>query len=204
MVSNTSKLNIVNISGKTKNAPTSSKGDRTIAEATAFALPNNSCSYKPLSISATGAVGIVRGFMYDKYGDFVLLRLTRNRVRLWRNRWQDAAILLKQAESEGMDDEGLRRKIILVLMDEQRQGNPGKFSLEEIVQIVALACELPATSELPVTHWTPTELARIAVKRGILTEISPRSVGRFLKSSDVKTTLKSLLVKCKYQKPRNI
>jgi len=96
-----------------------------------------------------------------------------------------------------MDDEGLRRKIILVLMDEQRQGNPGKFSLEEIVQIVALACELPATSELPVTHWTPRELAQIAVKRGIVKEISPRSVGRFLKSSDVKTTSKSLLAQRK-------
>jgi len=127
----------------------------------------------------------------------LLLQLTRNRVRLWRNRWQDASILLNQGESEGMDDEALRQKIILVLMDEPRRGNPGKFSLEEIVQIVALACELPVTSELPVTHWTPTELARIAIKRGIVKEISPRSVGRFLKSSDVKTTLKSLLVKCK-------
>jgi putative transposase len=121
------------------------------------------------------------------------LRLTRNRVRLWRNRFLDAVESLNQAESEGMDDEALRRKIILVLMDEQRRGNPGKFSLEEIVQIVALACELPATSELPVTHWTPTELAHEAVKRGIVTEISPRSVGRFLKSSDVKATSKSLL-----------
>ena len=127
----------------------------------------------------------------------LLLRLTRNRVRLWRNRWQDAAILLKQAESEGIDDEALRRKILLVLMDEQRRGNPGKFSIEEIIQIVSIACELPATSGLPVTHWTPTEIASIAVKRGIVTEISPRSVGRFLKSSDVKTTLKSLLAKRK-------
>ncbi len=125
------------------------------------------------------------------------LRLTRNRVRLWRNRFLDAVTSLNQAESEGIDDEALCRKIILVLTDEQRRGNPGKFSLEEIVQIVALACELPATSELPVTHWTPTELARIAVLRGILTEISPRSVGRFLKSSDVKTTSKSLLAKRK-------
>lgn len=121
------------------------------------------------------------------------LRLTRNRVRLWRNRFLDAIASLNQAESEDIDDEALCRKIILLLMDEPRRGNPGKFSLEEIVQIVALACELPATSELPVTHWTPTELARIAVKRGIITEISPRSVGRFLKSSDAQTTSKSLL-----------
>jgi putative transposase len=130
----------------------------------------------------------------------LLLRLTRNRVRLWRNRFSDAVGALNQAESEDMNDQGLRRKILLVLMDEQRRGSPGKFSLEEIVQIVALACELPATSELPVTHWTPTELAREAVLRGIVTEISPRSVGRFLKSSDVETTSKSLLAECKSSK----
>ncbi len=128
------------------------------------------------------------------------LRLTRNRVRLWRNRFLDAVTTLNQAESEGIDDEELRRKIILVLMDEQRRGNPGKFSTEEIVKIVALACELPATSELPVTHWTPTELARVAVTRGIVTEISPRSVGRFLKSSNVETTSKSLLAQRKSSK----
>lgn len=72
------------------------------------------------------------------------------------------------------------RKIVLVLADEQRRGNPGKFRLEEIVQIVALAsCELPQTSQRPVSHWTPTELAQEAIKRGIVKEISPRSVGRF-------------------------
>ena len=130
----------------------------------------------------------------------VLLRLTRNRVRLWRNRFNDALGALNQAESEDMNDEGLQRKILLVLMDEQRRGRPGKFSLEQIVQIVALACELPATSGLPVTHWTPTELVCESVIRGIVTEISPRSVGRFLKSSDVETTSKPLLAKCKSSK----
>lgn len=134
----------------------------------------------------------------------LLVRLTRNRVRLWRNRFVDAVGALNQAESEDMNDEGLRRKILLVLMDEQRRGSPGKFSLEEIVQIVALACELPATSGLPVTHWTPTELARESVLRGIVTEISPRSVGRFLKSSDVETTSNSLLVERKSSTKRNV
>ena len=134
----------------------------------------------------------------------LLLRLTRNRVRLWRNRFNDGLGALNQAEAEDMNDEGLRRKILLVLMDEQRRGSPGKFSLEQIVQIVALACELPATSGLPVTHWTPTELARESVLRGIVTEISPRSVGRFLKSSNVETTSNSLLVERKSSTPRNV
>lgn len=63
------------------------------------------------------------------------------------------------------------------------------------MQIVALACELPATSQRPVTHWTPRELALVAVLRGIVKEISPRSVGRFLKASDVATASNSILVK---------
>jgi hypothetical protein len=32
-----------------------------------------------------------------------------------------------------------------------------------------------------VSHWTPTELAAEAIKRGIVEKISPRSVGRFLR-----------------------
>jgi transposase-like protein len=35
----------------------------------------------------------------------------------------------------------------------------------------------------PVTHWTPRELADEAVKRKIVSSISPRHVGRFLKKS---------------------
>jgi len=134
----------------------------------------------------------------------LLLKLTRNRVRLWRNRFSDGMALLNQAPLEEMNDQQLLKKILLVLMDEQRRGSPGKFSLEQIVQIVALACELPATSGLPVTHWTPTELARESVLRGIVTEISSRSVGRFLKSSDVETTSNSLLVERKSSTPRNV
>ncbi len=134
----------------------------------------------------------------------LLLKLTRNRVRLWRNRFSDGMALLNQAAYEDMNDQGLLKKILLVLMDEQRRGSPGKFSLEQIVQIVALACELPATSGLPVTHWTPTELARESILRGIVIEISPRSMGRFLKSSDVETTSNSLLVERKSSTPRNV
>lgn len=132
------------------------------------------------------------------------LRLTRGRVRLWRSRWLQAAESLEQSESDELDDEALLRKIISVLADEPRRGNPGKFSLEEIIQIVALACELPATSQRPVTHWTPGELAQEAVKRGIVKEISSRSVGRFLKASNVATTSESILVKRKSQRAKSI
>jgi putative transposase len=49
------------------------------------------------------------------------------------------------------------------------------------MQIMALACEQPMTADRHVSAWTPRELADEAVKRGIVTTISPRTVERFLK-----------------------
>lgn len=109
------------------------------------------------------------------------LQLSRSRVRFWRERWLSSVESLAVAEFEGFSDEGLSGRIVEVLSDELRAGSPATFSLEQIVQIVALACERPQESKLPVNQWTPAELALEAVKRGIVEQISPRSVGRFLK-----------------------
>ncbi len=79
------------------------------------------------------------------------------------------------------------QKLVMVLSDEQRPGGPGKFSLEQVVQIVAVACEQPTSSRRPISHWTPRELAAEVVKRGIVEEISPRSVGRNLKRGNAAT-----------------
>jgi putative transposase len=75
-----------------------------------------------------------------------------------------------------------------VLSDQLRPGTPSKFSVEQIVQIVALACESPQNAQRPVNQWTPTELAQEAVKRGLVEDISPRSVGRFLKRGNLATS----------------
>ncbi len=109
------------------------------------------------------------------------LQLHRNQVRLWRKRWQEAKEFLRNEEAQGNNDATLKERIIKLLSDEFRPGSKSKFTVEQIVQIVALACEDPGQSERPVTHWTPKELADEAVKRGIVEQISPRSVGRFLK-----------------------
>jgi hypothetical protein len=92
-------------------------------------------------------------------------------------------------------DKKLMTLIKQILSDSQRAGTTKTFSVEQIVQIVAIACEDPSSSERPISHWTPRELASEAVKRGIVAQISPRSVGRFLKGSHSKTTSPSLLVK---------
>jgi pyridoxine/pyridoxamine 5'-phosphate oxidase len=46
---------------------------------------------------------------------------------------------------------------------------------------MAMACEDPETLDVPISHWSQSELARQAVARGIVESISHGSVGRFLK-----------------------
>lgn len=48
---------------------------------------------------------------------------------------------------------------------------------------IALACEPPGDSGLPVSRFTPTELAREANTRDIVEQISPRPVDRFLREA---------------------
>jgi putative transposase len=67
------------------------------------------------------------------------------------------------AVAKGVNDKQLIQLITAVLQDAQRPGTPANFSTEQVVQIVALACESPSESGRPVSHWTPAELADEAV-----------------------------------------
>ena len=106
--------------------------------------------------------------------------MDRQRVRRWRVRWAGASAALVDAEYEGATDKDLEKLILRVLEDDERCGAPPKFTPEQVVSIIALACEPPADSGLAVSHWTPPELAREAIKRRIVESISPRQVDRFL------------------------
>jgi len=108
------------------------------------------------------------------------LRVSEPTVRLWRLRWAQAAPQLAAAEAAA-DEETLRGPLQQVLRDAPRRGRPAAFPPEQLCQIVAVACEVPAASDRPVSHWTPRELADEVIKRGIVPTISPRSVGRLLK-----------------------
>ena len=109
------------------------------------------------------------------------LGVNRNTVRTWRARWAAAAEKLAACEAEE-NQKAYRSQIVEKLSDELRGGTPATFSAEQICQIVALACQEPVKSERPITHWTSRELADEAIKRGIVSSISPRHLGRFLKS----------------------
>jgi transposase len=103
-------------------------------------------------------------------------------VRTGRRRWVEGAERLALLEAE--DDEATWRDALhQLLTDDPRSGAPATFTPEQICQIVAVGCEPPADSNRPVSHWPPTELADQVLKRNIVSTISPRSVGRFLKRS---------------------
>jgi putative transposase len=116
----------------------------------------------------------------DNQSIATLIGMNRGTIQLWRNRWSVAQKELALVERED-DEELLEQKIEAILSDNLRPGGPTTFTPEQICQIVALACEKPEGSDRPVTHWTPKELADEAVKRGIVEQISPRTIGRFLK-----------------------
>ena len=58
---------------------------------------------------------------------------------------------LLAAEAAGAIDQDLEKLIIGVLTDVTGSGPPPRFSAEQVVRIIALACEPPADSGLPVS-----------------------------------------------------
>ncbi len=109
------------------------------------------------------------------------LGVDAQRPRRWRKRWLRSASDIDQAEEQGASDRELENLIVQALSDAPRSGTPPKFTAEQVALLIALACEPPGDSGLPVSHWTPTELAAEAVKRGIVESISPRHLDRILK-----------------------
>ena len=122
-------------------------------------------------------------------------------VRRWRDRWHAAESRLQVIEAAGKP-KLLSQAIEVLLSDEQRPGAPATFTFEQFMQIMALACERPALSDRPVSAWTPRELADEAVKRGIVEQISPRTVERFLKGERFTASSQALLAHSAARRPR--
>ena len=93
------------------------------------------------------------------------LGVWRKGVSFWRARWLS-----------GSGETAAQR-----LADAPRSGAPATITPEQICAVVALACGRPEEGGVPISQWSASDLAREAVRRGIVTSISPRSVGRFLK-----------------------
>ena len=105
----------------------------------------------------------------DDYPNAAIARRCRvsvDTVRKWRGRFA----------AEGMG--GLR--------DRKRAGRPPRFSAVQRAQVKALACELPATSGVPLSRWSAAELANEAVAAGIVEGICACTVARWLRRDALK------------------
>jgi putative transposase len=151
-------------------------------------------------------VGILLALANDPCLESVAQRLglTRVSVRLWRDRWLDAAEQWRAAEADRADDQRLLELIEQILDDAPRSGKPATFGPEQIVQIVAVACEPPEKSGRPISHWTSAELADEVKRRQIVKDISPRSVGRFLKRGGPAASPQPLLAQRQPARPRSL
>jgi transposase len=105
------------------------------------------------------------------------LGIWRKTAGHWRRRWREAE------ESAG---------VAARLSDAPRSGAPATFTPETICQIIALACENPETLDVPISHWSQSELARQSVARGIVKSISHGSVGRFLKTRPISSRISTV------------
>ena len=95
------------------------------------------------------------------------LKCNRETVTLWRKRWVASADTVE---------------VLARFKEAPKPGHPPKFTAEQVCQIVALACDKPEEHGYPVSHWSENLLAMAAQDKGIVSSISQRQVGRFLKS----------------------
>ncbi|MCW2141220.1 DDE superfamily endonuclease [Actinoplanes cyaneus] len=93
-------------------------------------------------------------------------RVSVDTVRRWRGRFAD----------QGLPG----------LADRRRPGRPPRFTPVQVAEVKALACQLPAETEVPLAKWSAPELAATAVGRGIATSISASTIRRILADDTIK------------------
>lgn len=121
------------------------------------------------------------------------------RVNRWRRRFAAAAERLAAATVPEVSDQELEAVLLDVMADEERSGVTPTFTAEQLTQIIALACKAPKDIGLPVTHWTPKELAIEAIRQGIVATISTRHVARFFGGHGSQTAPLHLLAQLQSQ-----
>ena len=95
----------------------------------------------------------------------------------------------------------LREAIRETLRDALRSGAPGIFTAEQIAQMLAVACENPALSGRPITHWPQRELRDEVLKRGIVEFISVSRIGHSLREAALQPHHRKMWLNTKEKDP---
>ena len=117
------------------------------------------------------------------------LGVLRQTVYKWGKRWRTQARRLAVVEAQACPDHVLSRMLEGLLMDAYRAGKPATFSPEQIVKLIAVACERPQDCGRPITRWSSRELAAEMVKRGIVKRIARSTISQLLKEAKIKPHL---------------
>ena len=107
-------------------------------------------------------------------------------VRKWSNRWEHINVELSHLETTSIKPRDYRLRVAQALNDATRRGRPISFTAEQVVRIIAMACEVKDASDEATSQWTRSELVWEATQRGIVDRISKSTVGRFLGEARIK------------------
>ena len=69
-------------------------------------------------------------------------------------------------------ENGLLKSVSMVLKNDLDRDAPGLFPPDLIIQVKAIACELPAKYGLPLSHWSAEDIVRYVQHSGIIASIS--------------------------------
>ncbi|MBE1603830.1 IS630 family transposase [Actinopolymorpha pittospori] len=72
------------------------------------------------------------------------------------------------------------------LKDLPRSGRPPSFTPVQVVEVKALACQIPADADVPLARWSCPELARHVVAAGVVESISTSTLRRWLRADAIK------------------
>ncbi len=152
-----------------------------------FEILSEMSSSRNVSVVIAARVNMIL-FAFKKQFNQVIadsLGVSAKAVGIWRKRWRESFPALLRLQFEETDA-GFRRAIIECLSDAPRSGSPGKFTAEQIVGLISIACQSPETRGRPVTSWTGKELADEGRKWGLVESISASHVNRILREVDLK------------------
>ena len=119
--------------------------------------------------------------------------IDRKTVYHWRKRWLSQIDQLGQIEAEAEAEDALSKAIVSFLSDAPRPGTPVTYSAETVCQIIAVSCEDPSKCGYPLSHWTPQALRLEVIHRQMVSDISVRQIGRFLKGGGSQAASNALL-----------
>lgn len=109
----------------------------------------------------------------------VLLKLARKTVTKWSRRWLKFSSRFLSTTSENE----MKKLIIECLSDSSRSGKPSIYSTEEVSMIFHIACTVPESIGIPLSHWNTRALAKYLVDNKIIKKISHERIAFFLRQA---------------------